>query len=101
MTKNGTCAFCIGKENNIIEKIPDKSYWYECRQCKAHYVVVRTEKLNIDPKCHFCRSNEKSPYIQCNKCHNKFVCEYESYHSLTSEKYIMKVYWNLTLQCLY
>lgn len=82
LNKNGICGFCIGKENNVIEKIPDKSYWYECRQCKAHYVVVRTEQLNVEPKCHFCRFKEKSPHIQCTKCRNNFVCEYPFYKTM-------------------
>lgn len=82
LNKHGICGFCMWKENYVNEKIPDKSYWYECRQCKAHYAVVRTNLLNVKPKCHFCRFKEKSPHIQCVKCRNNFVCEYEPYQSL-------------------
>lgn len=74
LDKNKICGLCHVHLSDINDKFPDKSYWCECRRCKVHYAVVQIDKLNVEPKCHFCRKNEETPIISCKKCKNKFVC---------------------------
>lgn len=68
----GVCGLCChaleGKEPH-----PDKSYFYECTTCLAHYAVVNTYKLNVRPKCHYCREKQDAPTVECQLCRNKYI----------------------------
>ncbi len=70
--KCGLCFFDAGK--TTPETLPNnRSYWYECRTCTGLYAIVRTDQLNVDPKCHYCREEKTPPLVKCVMCRNKFV----------------------------
>jgi hypothetical protein len=77
MHSKTVCGPCsIGMELGIDTCNMDSlSYLYECRTCAALYAVIQTEKLNVTPKCHFCRAASLVPSIQCKTCLNRFVNE--------------------------
>eukprot|EP01119_Soliformovum_irregulare_P014371 TRINITY_DN392_c0_g1_i1.p1 TRINITY_DN392_c0_g1~~TRINITY_DN392_c0_g1_i1.p1 ORF type:complete len:983 (-),score=260.45 TRINITY_DN392_c0_g1_i1:167-3115(-) len=78
MTDNQVCGLCQDPQfpNYGIDS-PDlensESHWCECRTCHVHYPVVNVDKLNVSPKCFFCRTNKKAPCVTCQKCQNKFM----------------------------
>jgi hypothetical protein len=82
---NGICGLCHENIAYINDKYDKSSYWCECRACKSHYAVVQVEKLNVEPKCYYCRESRDVPVINCNKCMNKFVCDLKDY---ADEKWI-------------
>ena len=51
--------------------------WVECNvsTCRAQYVVYCLEKLNVRPKCHYCRQGSKvnAPTVECATCLNKVI----------------------------
>ncbi|OBT63904.1 hypothetical protein VE03_06579 [Pseudogymnoascus sp. 23342-1-I1] len=49
--------------------------WVECRErtCRAQYVVCDQKKLNVKPKCHYCRGNSKAPVLECSECSNRVI----------------------------
>ncbi|KAF0694544.1 Aste57867_14584 [Aphanomyces stellatus] len=76
------CGLCVGHgvdEAKLIqsqhEVDPTRSHMVECRACHGLYAVVRTELLNIDPKCHFCRNGvaEAPAKVECRGCLNQFL----------------------------
>jgi hypothetical protein len=73
MDKNNICGLCLC--DVIFPSINNtKSYWCECRTCKAHYAVEDIKSLNVVPKCHFCRNNIATiPTITCSFCQNNFI----------------------------
>jgi len=75
MTESNVCGCCLCDPVIEYKCISDThSYWCECRTCKVHYAVEDVEKLNVVPKCHFCRNQTASPSITCSTCQNDFVC---------------------------
>ncbi len=79
MTDGQVCAFCSYQATvpETAEHSDVESYMCECRTCQAHYAVVQTHQLNVEPKCHFCRTNTDKSCNQCNLCKNNFVCPTE------------------------
>lgn len=49
--------------------------WVECsvRSCRAQYVVYNHDKLNVRPKCHYCRIGKVAPLVECAKCLNRVI----------------------------
>ncbi|KAK4135104.1 hypothetical protein BT67DRAFT_495669 [Trichocladium antarcticum] len=62
--------------------------WTECSMadCRAQYVVYHTSKLNVRPKCHYCRQQRvvspkrpdyarltTAPCVTCTRCLNRIV----------------------------
>lgn len=43
--------------------------WVECNvpTCRSQYVLYRSEKLRVRPKCHYCRADGKLPLSERNK----------------------------------
>lgn len=77
MTASGKCGLCEF-DPEIGSKTPEsagagKSFWYECRQCKAHYAIIDPDALHVEPKCHYCRECRPAPIITCCRCHGRFV----------------------------
>lgn len=79
---NGKCSVCLYNEQfpkdqitNLveIEKSKSKSCMVKCRTCQVIYAVVRSENLNVGPKCHPCRSNTAIPKVQCTQCKNCYL----------------------------
>jgi hypothetical protein len=77
------CALCInglnnqdelyGKPSTIVEKDEIKANWGQCYTCKLNYTVAAPERLNVRPKCHYCRNNLKIQSVQCCTCLNMFA----------------------------
>lgn len=88
MTESGKCGLCecgVGETNETAPA--GKSYWYECRQCFAHYAVVEPDMLNVEPKCHYCRTygeTAKPPVVACFSCKNRFIDPSKQKDSLKS-----------------
>lgn len=91
MTNNNVCAICIETKEDLSDtikntlfgqkcpeqvKLPEnESYMCECRTCKCHYAVIEIDKLNVLPKCYYCRFNVKNKHTnECTRCLNKFIC---------------------------
>eukprot|EP00811_Abedinium_folium_P024894 NODE_3501_length_2026_cov_18.735650.p1 GENE.NODE_3501_length_2026_cov_18.735650~~NODE_3501_length_2026_cov_18.735650.p1 ORF type:complete len:608 (+),score=199.81 NODE_3501_length_2026_cov_18.735650:228-1826(+) len=72
------CAFCKCDAKDVLEPDGERSHYVECRACQALYAVVRTELLNVLPKCHFCREHTPVPTVQCTECKNNYVAPTES-----------------------
>lgn len=50
--------------------------WFQCNlaNCRAQYVVYKVDKLNVKPKCHYCRVGECSaPTVECTKCLSRMI----------------------------
>lgn len=89
MGANGICGPCWcnvdrdpeAKPYDIhlgVEKNPEAlptTYWYECsmRECRGQYVVYDIDALNVRPKCHYCRRDEKAPLVECSKCQSRVI----------------------------
>ncbi|EME44212.1 hypothetical protein DOTSEDRAFT_71894 [Dothistroma septosporum NZE10] len=88
----GMCCFnrenpgCPDTEKADIHQYVAKSdtdltnaYWYECnvQRCRAQYIVYDVGKLNVRPKCHYCRMGEIAPALECSKCLSKVIWPYE------------------------
>lgn len=76
--KNGICGMCHAGVaftfTDPTDSDASKSYWCECSVCTAHYAVEYVTGLNVKPKCHFCRfENRNAPVVHCVSCRNKFV----------------------------
>lgn len=62
-----------------------KMAWVECSvtNCRAQYVLYQTDKLNVRPKCHYCRSSKRAatdtdkpptaPFVECTKCLSRVI----------------------------
>lgn len=74
LDKEGICGLCLCNCDMIIDNNENISNWYECRQCVSHYVIAG--KLNVTPKCHFCRNDMPTKHVTCVKCQNRFVTEF-------------------------
>lgn len=75
LNKDKVCGLCLYEpciEYNSISVT--HSYWCECRTCNVHYAVEDVDKLNVIPKCHFCRHQSVVPQITCISCKNNFIC---------------------------
>lgn len=59
-------------------------YWYECsaKHCRAQYIVHEADRLNVRPKCHYCRMGETAPILECSKCLNGMIRPLEYRHGL-------------------
>ena len=90
MGTGGKCGHCLWTEysspedraehvNARVTKDDNEStpaVWVECnvRTCRAQYVVYMPEKLNVRPKCFYCREGEQeAPTVECVDCLNKIV----------------------------
>ncbi|KAF0694546.1 Aste57867_14586 [Aphanomyces stellatus] len=75
----GLCAFYGVDEAKVIqsqhEVDPTRSHMVECRGCHGLYAIVQLKLLNIDPKCHFCRTGvvDAPPKVECLGCLNQFL----------------------------
>ncbi len=106
----GLCAspcFCESKEahqlilDGGVTKTDDPANslvtWTECFQadCRAQYVVYHPGKLNVRPKCHYCRQKSAislsnpayntlttAPCVSCTNCRNRIIYP-ESYRPST------------------
>src|SRR5262249_26209131 len=75
------CCFCVNEDQEDAEILRSdgqeqhRSHMTECRTCHSLYAVVRTNRLNVQPKCYACRT----PFcllahrIQCDLCKNTFL----------------------------
>lgn len=75
LTKGGVCGPCHDNYDGPNRE-PDaaKSFLVECRSCCALYAVVNVERLNVEPKCWYCRREGRpAPAVTCTTCRNKFV----------------------------
>lgn len=72
---DGVCVLCVCDVGESEETAPEGcSHWCECRACKVHYAVVNTQDLNVEPKCHFCRSCASVEHeAECTVCLNSFL----------------------------
>lgn len=89
--ESGMCAFCelhrvFPAEEAPGANVPEPpgsddthSHLTQCRvvSCGAIYAVCRPETLQVQPKCHYCRSGAKAPVVECSECLNKFVRPYD------------------------
>ncbi|KLU86096.1 hypothetical protein MAPG_05115 [Magnaporthiopsis poae ATCC 64411] len=104
MGEKGTCGLCLSKFETDKERdeymqgcdvpSPDGDEkmslaWVECgvRTCRAQYVVYNTSKLNVKPKCHYCRAREQLPpalkekagaaaaahLVECRRCLSRII----------------------------
>lgn len=104
MGEKGVCGLCASKFQTDKERdeymlgcevpSPDGNEkmpltWVECgvRTCRAQYVVYNTSKLNVKPKCHYCRVREQLPpavkekarlaaaahLVECRKCLSRII----------------------------
>ncbi|KAH6843337.1 hypothetical protein B0I37DRAFT_418447 [Chaetomium sp. MPI-CAGE-AT-0009] len=103
MAEDGVCGLCVsarqGKNEAPREDLvqggvsrSDNSgtivTWNECSMthCRAQYVVYHPEKLNVRPKCYFCRQVGKTsetdpnyevlttaPCVTCTQCTNRVI----------------------------
>jgi hypothetical protein len=101
MAEDGVCGLCAvqyeskdAREEFIaahVSKADNSSTlatWTECSvtDCRAQYVLYNTGKLNVRPKCHYCRqartfsTNDpnysrltKSPCVTCTRCANHII----------------------------
>lgn len=73
---NGVCGLCVVREEAKEEK-PDcddkHSRLVQCRTCAVIYAVVDVDNLNVEPRCHYCRSGQPAPTSTCDNCQNKFL----------------------------
>ena len=75
LNEDNVCGLCLCDPTIEYQSVSDThSYWCECRTCKVHYAVEDVGKLNVEPKCHFCRNQIAAPSITCTTCRNNFVC---------------------------
>lgn len=78
LDEHGVCGICLSFPGEsaaypCVDK--ERSVMCECRTCMAHYAVENVADLNVEPKCHFCRNENKvAPFVSCDKCSNKYVC---------------------------
>ncbi|OQR85855.1 ariadne-like ring finger protein, partial [Achlya hypogyna] len=80
MATPDTCTLCVamGAEIAMAYKaaveVSDgfSSHMVECRECHGLYAVIRTDLLNVAPKCYYCRtrSEARPPLFECNGCLN-------------------------------
>jgi len=88
MTEGDRCGKCVAQwidaNGDAMPVIPDqdlddeskRSHLVSCSSCKAIYAVSDTKRLNVRPKCHFCRSLGQCPAaktIECRRCLNRWV----------------------------
>lgn len=78
---------------NDLKKLPsqlsDKTNLFTCETCKCYYSVIDITKLNVKPKCHFCRSGQTKHTNNCVICNNEFIDEAD----------LMPTYGNICGQC--
>ncbi|OQR88302.1 vWFA domain-containing protein [Achlya hypogyna] len=90
MAAPDTCTLCVamGAEIAMAYKaaveVSDgfSSHMVECRECHGLYAVIRTDLLNVAPKCYYCRtrSEARPPLFECNSCLNSYVDPAGLYH---------------------
>jgi len=95
----GKCGLCVvsewkdeaQKQRNIQANITDSgnASWVECSvsTCRAQYVCYNPTKLNVRPKCHYCRSQsslpaqkrswDPAPTLECGQCLSKIIWPHE------------------------
>ena len=67
--------------NKLPSQLSDKTNLFSCETCTAYYSVINIDKLNVRPKCHFCRTRARSITTQCSRCTNNFVDEANILHT--------------------
>lgn len=95
MGNDGKCGLCLVPKyadeetkrfsiNTGVSKdvtASTKGTWVECssKTCRAQYIVYDATALKAHPKCHYCRSERKTPAptIECNKCLNRMIWPHE------------------------
>jgi hypothetical protein len=88
MGESGKCGICLWAEfsgeqrqeatgSNVTYQDTDNTpaTWVECsvRTCRAQYVVYQPQKLNVRPKCYYCRSAQEAPVVECFECLNRII----------------------------
>lgn len=87
MGPGGVCGICIKNPGNSEDACTrkatraakdesiDTAVWYQCSMsaCLGQYVVYNVEKLNVRPKCHFCRETKVAPLVECETCQSRMV----------------------------
>ncbi|KAK1765232.1 hypothetical protein QBC33DRAFT_544957 [Phialemonium atrogriseum] len=101
MGTGGVCGFCDEgvcscpspeeheeRVHGNVSKTDDeatKISWVECTvtSCRAQYAVYHQDKLQVRPKCHFCRNSKRSatdtttpsaaPFVECTKCLSRMI----------------------------
>jgi hypothetical protein len=90
MGKDGKCGHCLWtqyasekervSDTNANVSYTDNSHtpatWVECHSniCRAQYVVYQVARLNVTPKCHYCRNGVgNAPVLECSKCLNRVI----------------------------
>eukprot|EP01066_Platyproteum_vivax_P006234 Platyproteum_vivax@DN2040_c0_g1_i1.p1 len=87
--ENGSCGDCLWiktteyqvelqmaqrQRNDLKSQATDTtSHLVQCKLCISLYSVVDIDRLNIPPKCHYCRKGLPCPSVVCSKCQNKYV----------------------------
>ena len=82
ITEDGRCGCCVWRDahDSAYEVVPSdvedkefKSRLVSCRRCFAIYEVVKTQSLNVEPKCFYCRDGKVPPKVTCQSCANSFI----------------------------
>jgi hypothetical protein len=60
---------------NLPTQLSDKTNLFTCENCKCYYSIIDPTKLNVKPKCHFCRSGQVKKTSKCISCTNEFIDE--------------------------
>eukprot|EP01083_Nonionella_stella_P041325 112037_1 len=72
----------VCKEYDDLKDKSSKSHLVSCRTCHAIYAVIDVAALNVNPKCHYCRSmvpHHNIPVIHCNMCLNRWIVPNKNY----------------------
>jgi hypothetical protein len=72
---NATYSDTIKDLQNLPTQLSDKTNLFTCESCKCYYSVIDPTKLNVKPKCHFCRSGQSKVTSKCVVCSNEFIDE--------------------------
>ncbi len=62
---------------NLPTQLSDQTNLFTCSSCKCYYSIIEPNKLNVKPKCHFCRSGQYRKSSKCTTCNNEFIDEAE------------------------
>lgn len=74
LLKDEACAICLSyDELNWVDKDVNYSHMCECYNCLVHYAIHKYSDFNYKFMCYFCRKDKIAPYVECQKCLNKFV----------------------------
>lgn len=76
---NATYDDTIKDLQSLPTQLSDKTNLFTCESCKRYYSVINPFKLNVKPKCHFCRAGQMDRVFnissKCVCCSNEFIDE--------------------------